>query len=61
VGEIGVAYQRADPQGAIGQSLDAVEPGNMADVDDALGARGTDFHQVEQIGARGKILSARCR
>ena len=39
VREIGIAHQRADADAAIGQPLDAVEPGQARDVDQAVRAR----------------------
>ena len=57
--EIGVAHQRSDPQTAIRKLFDRIEPGEMRDVDQTFGPAHATFHQVEQIGAGGKIGSTR--
>src|SRR5690349_2211660 len=55
MGEIGVANERADADGAIGQMLDAIQPRQAGDIDQTIRAADAALHQVEQIGAGGKI------
>src|SRR6266436_3370734 len=55
VREIGIANQRADADAAIGQTFDAIEPGQMRDVDEAVRTCDSAFHQVEQVGAGCEI------
>jgi hypothetical protein len=56
--EIGVSHERADAQAAIRQRLDPVEPGQMSDVDEAIGLDHAAFHQVEKICAGREIDGA---
>ena len=56
--QIGVAHQRADPHAAVGKLLDAVEPGQAGDVDQAARAGDAALHQVQQVGAAGEIGGA---
>ena len=58
VREIGIANQRADADAAIGQTFDAVEPGQAGDVDETVRTRDPALHQVEQVGAGGEIDGA---
>ena len=58
--EIGIANQRADAQRPIGQAFDAIETGQVGDVDQTIGARDIALHQIEQIGTGGEIGGARC-
>ena len=53
--EIGVANQRADADATIGQTFDAIEPGQTRDVDETVRTCDSAFHQVEQVGARREI------
>ena len=55
MGEVGIAHHRADPQGAIGEALDAIEPRQARDIDQPRGADDVALHQVEQVGAGGEI------
>ena len=59
-GEVGVAHQRADPQAAIGASLDLVER-EAVDVDQVRRRLDLELHQVEQIGAAGDEACAPAR
>ena len=58
-GEVRIADQRADPQGAVGQRLDAVEPGETADMDELGGTADAHFHEIDEIGAAGEKGRAR--
>src|SRR6266853_6271865 len=55
VREIGIANQRADADAAIGQTFDAIEPGQTRDVDETVRTGDSAFHQVEQVGAGREI------
>ena len=55
MGEIGIANQRADPEAAIGETFDAVEPRQTRDVDQTVRTRDAALHQVEQVGAGREI------
>ena len=59
--KLGVADQRADPHAAVGKVVDAIEVGEMADVDQPVRAGNAAFHQVQKVGAGGQIGSARFR
>ena len=51
MGEVAVAHQGADAGGAVRERLDAVEAGQVRDVDEAVRADDVALHQVEQVGA----------
>ena len=57
--EIGIANQRADADAAVGQMLDAVEPGQPRDIDQTVRTGDAALHQVEQVGAASEIGGAR--
>ena len=59
VRQIGIAHQRADPDAAVGQPLDPVEPRQAVDVDETARAGDAALHQIEQVGAAGEIGGAR--
>lgn len=57
--EIGIADQRTDPQRAIGEMLDPIEPVEMRNIDEPIRTADIALHQIEQVGAGGEIGRAR--
>jgi hypothetical protein len=55
IGEIGVAYTRANAHSAIRQRLDPVKPGQAADIDQPRRADDAALHQVNEVGAGRQI------
>ena len=57
-GKATVTYQCADPQPAVGEFLDLVQP-EPGDVDDGLRPLDALTHQVDEVGASGDELCLR--
>jgi hypothetical protein len=59
--QIGIAHERSDPNTAPREMLDLVEPRKVIDVDETARAGDAALHQVQKVGAGGKISGARLR